>query len=169
MGFETVEGYCWPQSVVAGEPVSLHLSSPQGAPVAVEIARIGARRDVVFSDPAVPADHHATPPDAASHGCGWPATLSLTVDPDWRSGFYEVVLEIRLAGKLRRSHAFFVVRPQPGKPTAKALLALATNTWHAYNDFGGRNLYTRVRPTVSLQRPMSPRLPAQACGRSVVG
>ncbi|MEY3410305.1 MAG: hypothetical protein RIS02_2032, partial [Pseudomonadota bacterium] len=34
-------------------------------------------------------------------------------------------------------------------------MALATNTWHAYNDFGGRNLYTGGT-TVSLQRPMSP-------------
>ena len=34
------------------------------------------------------------------------------------------------------------------------LLALATDTWHAYNDFGGRNLYTGGT-TVSLQRPMA--------------
>ena len=40
-------------------------------------------------------------------------------------------------------------------PTASILLALSTNTWHAYNDFGGRNLYTGGTH-VSLQRPMSP-------------
>ena len=58
-------------------------------------------------------------------------------------------------GKRRRSHAFFVVRPPTGAPTASILLALSTNTWHAYNDFGGRNLYTGGTH-VSLQRPMSP-------------
>src|SRR5690606_29881511 len=41
-----------------------------------------------------------------------------------------------------------------GSPTAPVLLALSTNTWHAYNDFGGRNLYTGAT-AVSLQRPMS--------------
>ena len=34
------------------------------------------------------------------------------------------------------------------------MLALATNTWHAYNDFGGPNLYTGGTQ-VSMRRPMS--------------
>jgi hypothetical protein len=81
--------------------------------------------------------------------------LAIDVDTAWRSGYYEVTLDIDVDGKRRRSHAFFVVRPTVGSPTAPMLLALATNTWHAYNDFGGRNLYTGGT-TVSLQRPMSP-------------
>ncbi|MCU1352145.1 MAG: hypothetical protein JWM05_1354, partial [Acidimicrobiales bacterium] len=40
-------------------------------------------------------------------------------------------------------------------PSAPILLALSTNTWHAYNDFGGRNLYNGAT-AVSLQRPMTP-------------
>jgi hypothetical protein len=110
---------------------------------------------VVFHDDAVPANSHATPPDAHSHGCGWPVALVIDVDPAWRSGYYEVVLEIDVDGKRRRSHAFFVVRPVVGTPRAPIVLALATNTWHAYNDFGGRNLYTGGTH-VSLQRPMAP-------------
>ena len=155
MAFETVTGYCWPQSVGGGDPVALHLSSPRGLPVAVEVARVGSERTVVFSDGAVPAEHHPTPSDAATNGCDWPAALVLDVDPDWRSGYYEVVLDVEIDGKTRRSHAFFVVRPSPSARTAPCLLALATNTWHAYNDFGGRNLYTGATQ-VSLQRPMTP-------------
>ena len=49
MGREVVTGYCWPQSVDAGEQVGLHLSSSAGRPVRVEVARVGARREVVFS------------------------------------------------------------------------------------------------------------------------
>ncbi len=155
MAFETVTGYCWPQSVTGGDAVGLHLSSAGGRPVAVEVARVGVERTVVFADDAVPADSHATPPDAHRQGCDWPAALTLDVDASWRSGYYEVVLEIDVDGKRRRSHAFFVVRPAAGAPAASILLALATNTWHAYNDFGGRNLYTGGTH-VSLQRPMSP-------------
>ena len=154
MPFETVTGYCWPQSAVGGGTVGLHLSSAGGRPVSVEVARCGWRREVVWAD-TVPADFHPTPHGAAQDGCGWPAAVVLDVDPSWRSGYYEVVLEIDLDGKRRRSHAFFVVRPQIGAPTAPILLALATNTWHAYNDFGGNNLYTGGT-SVSLQRPMSP-------------
>jgi hypothetical protein len=155
VAFETVTGYCWPQSAVGGGTVGLHLSSAGGRPVAVEVARVGADRTVVFNDAALPADSHATPSDAHSHGCGWPAALVLEVEPAWGSGYYEVALEIDVDGKRRRSHAFFVVRPAVGAPTTPILLALSTNTWHAYNDFGGRNLYTGGTQ-VSLQRPMSP-------------
>jgi hypothetical protein len=155
MAFETIHGYCWPQSVVGGDRVGLHLSSPGGRPVSVEVARVGWQREVVFRDDAVAADFHATPKGADRAGCGWPAARTLDVERSWRSGYYEVVLEVDIDGKPRRSHAFFVVRPQLGAPTANILLALSTNTWHAYNDFDGRNLYTGGT-AVSLQRPMSP-------------
>jgi hypothetical protein len=154
MARATVTGYCWPQSVEAGDEVALHLSSSDGRPVAVEVARVGAGREVVFADDAVPADEHPVPPDAAPAGCGWPAALTIRAGDDWRSGYYEVVLTIDVDGRPRRDHAFFVVRPAAGAPTAPMLLVLSTNTWHAYNDFGGKNLYTGGT-AVSLQRPMA--------------
>ncbi len=118
--------------------------------MSVEIARVGAKRDVVYSG-EVTAQEHAIPEDAAAKGCDWPAAMTLEVDAAWRSGYYEVVLTIDVDGKTRRDFAFFVVRPQ----RCAIVLALATNTWHAYNDFGGPNLYTGGT-TVSMQRPMSP-------------
>jgi hypothetical protein len=45
----------------------------------------------------------------------------------------------------------FVVRPAFGE---RIVLAPATNTWHAYNDFGGPNLYTGGTH-VAMQRPMA--------------
>jgi hypothetical protein len=154
MARDTVTGYCWPQSVEPGGSAALHLSSSGGRRVAVEVARIGIDRTVVLSEPGVEAGEHPTPADASSRGCNWPAALTIDVDPTWRSGYYEVVLEIDVDGKIRRDHAFFVVRPKVGAPTAPILLVLSTNTWHAYNDFGGWNLYTGAT-TVSLQRPMA--------------
>jgi hypothetical protein len=151
MGREVVTGYCWPQSVAGGERVDLHLSSSGGRPVRIEVARIGVQREVVFSADAVAVDEHEVPKDAASRGCSWPVALTLDVDPAWRSGYYEVALEITVGEKVRRDYAFFVVRPVE----ARVVLALATNTWHAYNDFGGPNLYTGGTD-VSMRRPMAP-------------
>ena len=148
---EVVTGYCWPQSVPAGAQVGLHLSSSGGRPVRVQVARVGAVRTVVFSADAVAAAEHETPRDASSKGCGWPVALTLDVGAAWRSGYYEVVMEIDVGEKVRRDYAFFVVRPSPG---TRVVLALATNTWHAYNDFGGPNLYTGGTH-VSMQRPMA--------------
>ena len=63
----------------------------------------------------VAADEHDTPRDAASNGCHWPAGLMIDVlDPAWRSGYYEVVMEIYVGEKVRRDFAFFVVRPSCG-------------------------------------------------------
>src|SRR6476620_11428095 len=116
MGREVVTGYCWPQSVRAGEQVGVHMSSSGGRPVRVEVARVGARRDVVFSTSpdGVATGEHETPKDAASAGCGWPVALTLDVDPSWRSGYYEVVMEIDVGERVRRDRAFFVVRPAAG-------------------------------------------------------
>jgi hypothetical protein len=155
MAYETVTGYCWPHSATGGQQVALHLSSAGGRPVHVQVARVGARRTVVVEESAVATGDHPTPTDAAQQGCAWPEALTIDVDPAWRSGYYEVTLTIDVDGRTRRSHGFFVVRPPTGRPTAPILLALSTNTWHAYNDFGGRNLYTGAT-SVSLQRPMAP-------------
>ncbi len=83
---EVVTGYCWPQSVRAGERVGLHMSSSAGRPVRIEVARVGARRDVVFRSDSVATGEHETPQKAASAGGGWPVALVLDVDPTWRSG-----------------------------------------------------------------------------------
>ena len=121
---ETVTGYCWPQSVEPGQTVGLHLSSSGGRPVRVEVARCGWKREVVLRDEAVPADDHPTPLDAAQLGCDWPVARTITPEAGWRSGYYEVVLEIEVDGKVRQDHAFFVLRPAIGAPTAPILLAL---------------------------------------------
>ncbi len=152
MAFESVTGYCWPQSIASGGTVALHLSSPGGRDVHVEIARVGYRREVVWAD-TVPTGDHPNPLDAFSHGCNWPAAVAVTAADEWRSGYYEVQLTVDIDGHARRDHAFFVVRP-PADSANTILLQLATNTWHAYNDFGGRNLYTGSTHA-ALQRPMA--------------
>jgi hypothetical protein len=152
MVYDTVFGYCWPQTIGPGGELDLHLSSAGGRTVAVEVARVGAAREVVWSGDVVAGDH-PVPARAYELGCDWPAATTLRAQPGWRSGYYEVVLTIDVDGKARRDHAFFVLRPPAGAPNT-ILLQLATNTWHAYNDFGGHNLYTGAT-TSSLQRPMA--------------
>ena len=73
-GFETVTGYCWPQSVTPGERVALHLSSARSLDVTIEVARVGVARDVVHAEAGIPARDHPTPPDAPERGCDWPAS-----------------------------------------------------------------------------------------------
>lgn len=129
----------------------MHLASAGTRQARIEVARVGARREVLERIGPLEVAEHGVPPDAASRGCDWPRAASIEVGASWASGYYEVAIETLLDERVRRSHAFFVVRPTPG---ARIVLALATNTWHAYNDYGGANLYTGGTQ-VAMRRPMA--------------
>ena len=153
MARPTVAGYCWPQSADAGGRVDLHLSASTGT-IDVEVARIGGEREVVVRAAQVDVGDHALPDDASSRGCDWPVALTLDVGDDWTSGYYEVLLTGTADGRRATDRAFLVVRPATDSDRS-VLLVLGTNTWHAYNDYGGFNLYNGGTH-VSRQRPMAP-------------
>lgn len=135
-----VEGYAGAQSYAPGEEVGLHVSSV--APTFdVEIARLGATTEVVWSKKGVEGKHHETPADASSRGCRWPVAVRVPIPEGWRSGFYVVTFTADRDGKPSTSQACFVVRSaRPGKD-ARILIQLAFNTYNAYNNWGGYSLY----------------------------
>jgi hypothetical protein len=144
-GVATVEGYADKLSVRPGETVSFHVSSKSRTFDAV-VAREGAKREVVLSREGIEGSEQAVPDDASARGCRWPVTFRLTVPEAWRSGYYSVTLRPTApAGETRkgadRSELFFVVLPaHPGRDS-KILLQLSTNTYNAYNNWGGYSLY----------------------------
>lgn len=151
-----VLAYCWPQSVVAGDPVDLHLSGDDATTVRIEVVRDGLSPTSYWHTDEV-VESRTMPDDAPEEGCGWPATTQIPTGADWPPGMYVV----HTAGG--PPSAWFVVRapaPRPGVP----LLKLATNTWNAYNDAGGRNLYTGA-VHASPQRPLAPGFLAKPTGR----
>ncbi|MBL8820483.1 MAG: hypothetical protein JNL58_30950 [Planctomyces sp.] len=165
----SIEAYPDRLSLVAGDTLRLHTSTT-AASYSVEIARLGASRNVVFQQAAVAGGGlHPIPEHASSRGCGWPVTFELPVPAEWESGYYSVVLKVadgggQFVGRNRRTaelETFFVVRPsQPGTRTA-ILLQLSTNTYNAYNNWGGSSLYAfhgRANlqgNRVSFQRPQA--------------
>ena len=102
--------YCWPQSVEAGDDVAIHASGPS-VEVAVEVARVGATREVVRRG-TMTVQPQSLGPEVVAEGCDWPAAAHLAVEPEWRSGYYEVVLTHDGHGpEPVEAVAFFVVRP----------------------------------------------------------
>ena len=149
-------GYCTPLSVLPGEPVALHASGPGGV-VDIEVVRDGLHPDVVWRAAGVHVPDAPVADDSPELGCGWDVTTVIPTDTTWPSGLYIV----RLGGADRPS-AWFVVRAT--KPSAdRALVVLSTNTWNAYNDFGGRNLYTGA-VMLSFERPLAAGLLAKPSG-----
>ena len=165
----SIEGYPDKQSLAPGDELQLHTSTTANE-YSIEIARLGAVRRVVFQATKIPGGgFHPIPENASSHGCNWPVSFRTPIPSDWPTGYYQVTFRVADAGgkfvvrnrRTAESETFFVVRSaEPGKST-KILLQLATNTYNAYNNWGGGSLYgfhgrsNLQGNRVSFQRPQS--------------
>jgi hypothetical protein len=171
-----LEGYADPWSVRPGEEVRFHVST-NAREYDLEVARVGATDEVVYTREHLPGAEHPVGDDSgrpgagAMYGCKWPAACAVRIPADWRSGFYRVVLRSggqtrgdvadepfrpgSILGRPPRFVMFFAVRAaEPGRQT-KILLQLASNTYQAYNNWGGSSLYTGPNhPRVSFLRPL---------------
>jgi hypothetical protein len=164
-----VEGYTNRLSYVPGEEVAFHIST-SAKQFEVEIARVGAEREVVWTKDKVEGAAHPIPENASSHGCGWPVSFQMPIPADWKSGYYSVVLRVSDRGgkfvhrnpRTAEGGLFFVVRSAAPGRDAKILIQLATNTYNAYNNWGGSSLYIgqgRAKlqgHRVSFHRPQMP-------------
>lgn len=151
-GWPVVEGYTDRQSYLAGDTVHVHCSS-RTVTFSAEVARVGRRRVVVWQRQGISASEHSAPENASAAGCGWPVAFSIEID-DWPSGYYEIrLLAEDQSGEAATSQAFFVVRPASPRPDASMLLVLSTNTYNAYNQWGGACLYSGATH-VSFARPL---------------
>ncbi|MBI5836533.1 MAG: hypothetical protein HZB25_04750 [Candidatus Eisenbacteria bacterium] len=150
-----VDVYLSAASAAPGESVGIHVSSTFPT-VNLRVIRLGAVNDTVLSLSGLPAANPATPDSAYARGCGWPAFQTLQVPAGWRTGLYDV--QVFPASGNPLSHAPLVVRAVSPGPSG-ILLVMASNTWQAYNGFGGKSLYEYnssggVRsPRVSYNRP----------------
>jgi hypothetical protein len=143
-----VEGYSDRVSYAPGETVALHVSTTADK-FSIEIARLGVATDVVHQQADIAGVESSIPENASSHGCNWPALVKLAIPDDWRSGYYQVTLRAadnggKFVQRNRRTvegSCFFVVRPERPAEKAKILLQLSTNTYNAYNNWGGFSLY----------------------------
>jgi hypothetical protein len=161
------EAYFDQCSYVPGETISLHVgatnahpsgrvnSADHGLDVDITLARLGADRVVVASWTGVRVESQEIADDASASGARWPSTLSFVAGEDWESGWYEAVLNaIRPDGSTVERRAGFVLRAPVGAPRSPILLELSLNTWNAYNDWGGSNLYVGGH-TLSFRRPLA--------------
>src|SRR4051812_45906336 len=75
------EGYTDQLSYAPGDRVQFHVSGASG--YSIEVARLGAKREVVWRKDDLPALKQPIPADADSHGCRWKPTAEIVVGDDW--------------------------------------------------------------------------------------
>ena len=112
--------YCYTDrlSYAPGETIRFHVncSVPR---YALEIARDGAEREVVYEERALLGRFFDTPEDCSVRGCDWPVAFELEVPKTWRSGCYLVTLRVETrSDAIYHHHVFFVRAAKPGKDAA---------------------------------------------------
>lgn len=134
-------------SVLAGESVSVHISSPHSYSIQVirawELAQ--PHPPILFQGATLPAN--APQPislTAFRDGANWPSVQTIEIPTTWSSDLYVVRVTEQLAPKDFHTNVIdlpFVVRPSA--PDAGTVLIIVPDANdEAYNGWGGRSLYT---------------------------
>ncbi|MFH8250017.1 N,N-dimethylformamidase beta subunit family domain-containing protein [Microbacterium sp. B2969] len=146
-----LEGYCWPLSAAPGERISFMTSG--GGACTSTVRRYTStsadldtedKKELDFQSPVQP-----TPPEPWHTGCGWSETFKLDVPASWKSGIYAAAC---VDEEGRSADITFVVKAKQSQRSKVALLA-NTNTWLAYDGWGGQSKYSGLA-RISLMRPM---------------
>ncbi|WP_284945028.1 N,N-dimethylformamidase beta subunit family domain-containing protein [Acidisoma cladoniae] len=108
----------------------------------IEVFRDGILRHIVYEASGLPGRWSPTPDDCSASGCQWPVSVTVAVANGWSSGGYVVRVSAMRAEEIAAYEHLFILRPDKSThdPT-RLLLIAATNTWTAYNDWGGSNHY----------------------------
>ena len=156
---DSLYGYAWPKWIEAGGTSECRVHSPE--PYHLTLWRYGQRKELVrpigwFDEHGPRANLQILPDgDFTQTGVEWNRhgynAASLRVAAPQRSGLYYVHAETP-SGKFL-SFPWVVA---PAAPTAKVAVIASTNTWNAYNNFGGRSNYINAtslpsRPTVNAR------------------
>ncbi|WP_139416725.1 FG-GAP repeat domain-containing protein [Agromyces laixinhei] len=152
-----VEGYCWPLSAEPGQRISFMTSG--GDACTATIRRHTSTSADIDSETVMQIDFTSpvqpTPAEPWHVGCGWSETFGVDVGAGWRSGIYSALC---VDAEGRSADITFVVKPKPTQRSQVALLA-NTNTWLAYDGWGGASKYTGLAQ-ISLMRPMENAAPS---------
>ncbi|MDM5181693.1 hypothetical protein PO883_31430 [Massilia sp. DJPM01] len=131
-----IEGYAEWVSVAAGAFLPLYVHAPSKR-FSLQVIRFGAHEEMLFRQPCIEGASQDYRADAYENGARWDVSYILLIQPHWRSGLYAA----RLADQEGSFDITFVVR-NGGRSAPGTLAVLAsTNTWQAYNPWGGASLY----------------------------
>ncbi|MEM6348614.1 MAG: N,N-dimethylformamidase beta subunit family domain-containing protein [Bacteroidota bacterium] len=107
-------------------------------------------RDSLFAERSVIGRDQAFRAAASVQGTQWQSLYQIKVQDDWPSGW----MLVRLENEDFVRHQSIFIEPDTSLSPKPIALLLSTNTWNAYNHWGGQSLYSRnYTPTVSFQRP----------------
>lgn len=161
-----VDGYASSSSVVQGGSIDFHISATVPN-YQINVYRYAANGLVLMTKitnlpPGV--SYNCGPigvvagQETVDLGCDWPVAYTLNVPTNWPSGLYVANLwdEDGWPGGYS-SNIFFIVKEDEPGSEADILVQLPTNTWQAYNAYGGWSLYSAPPGRrITFDRPFQP-------------
>jgi G:T-mismatch repair DNA endonuclease (very short patch repair protein) len=151
-----LEGYLDQRSYLPGEIIKLYVHC-LGSSYQVTLSTLSGSPNIILSQSNNSPKHQNYSSTAFMYGCNWQETDEISLPANLSSGYYNIELK-------DGSHLFnipFIVRPT--NPGAKKILILsASNTWNAYNEWGGASFYKfleknncdeKTAPILSFHRP----------------
>ncbi|MBI5055594.1 MAG: hypothetical protein HZB61_03125 [Nitrospirae bacterium] len=147
-------GYADRLSVSPGEELSLMIST-RAKTFSVEFLRAGSELKKINGRDNIPGTYQRIETKFPSAlGCGWKPTMQYRVPKGISSGCYL----LKLNGNGNGDSSFIPVIVKPEKPDNRIAVIASTNTWHAYNSWGGQNFYINFtsfpsKYVLSTQRP----------------
>ena len=139
-----IEGYGGATSINKGESITFFVNS-NGVAFTLDVYRLGWYQGLggrlMFSAGTVPGQTQPGCPTDPATGlieCQWSASATVTSGLDWMTGVY--VAKITRTGIGKDNHIVFVVRDDAS--TADILFQSSVTTMQAYNNWGGKSLYS---------------------------
>jgi hypothetical protein len=150
-----IEGYTDKLSYYPGETIQFKVHAPDSL-FSIIFKRFGKSEEEVGSISNIQGFSQNYSPSAYQTGANWKTTYEYKIPPNWRSGLYAA----ELSDSKGKFNVTFLIKNRQPEPKDIAVLS-STNTWEAYNDWGGKSLYsfqkishiTIYQHIVSFQRP----------------
>jgi hypothetical protein len=131
-----LEGYVHPLSVAPGDPIELSVHAPAGE-FSLDIVRYGSAETARVREGRLSGRSQPYPRAAFRLGTCWEPSFRLQVPEGWPSGLYGARMMDPCGGAFT---APFIVRSVARTHPARLVIA-STNTWQAYNEWGGASFY----------------------------
>jgi hypothetical protein len=160
---QRIWAYADRHSLAPGEPLRIMAAGGPGQParrVRLEVFRITAAAPaLVWTSDFVDVSYRGATASGSSIGPGWPPTFTASDTAAWSPGcYYADIVEQTTAVRDVKAAAWVVRNP---RRSGAVLVRLGTNTYQAYNPWGGHSLYPNDDDEargllVSFDRPTPP-------------
>jgi putative cell wall-binding protein len=131
-----IEGYSDKISYFPGETIQLKVHAPNNR-FSVDFIRHGKEANTYFQTEVTNVSSQNYFGDSYREGAFWKTSYSYKIPDNWTTGIYSV----KLSDGVNVFHVTFVIKERTPQSNDIAVLA-STNTWEAYNSWGGKSLYS---------------------------